>query len=70
MSVHLFEIGAHVEVYTNATGKTQWTPAIIQKHEPYRGAIGYYVSYPEAREQYECHGGWIPGHLVRESAQP
>jgi hypothetical protein len=62
---HRFEIGAEVEVYTSATGRCRWTRAIVQRHEPYLGSPGYYVSYPGAREMHECHGGWIPEHLVR-----
>lgn len=64
---HAFEIGAHIEVLVNRTrGGDQWVRAIVHKHEPYLGQPGYYVSYPEAREQWECHGGWMPESRVRK----
>jgi hypothetical protein len=64
---HAFEIGARVEVLANrGRNGDQWVRAIIRQREPYLGRPGYYVSYPEAREMWECHGGWMPEHLVRK----
>jgi hypothetical protein len=69
---HAFNVGAEVEVLADRTRLKGdvYQRAIIQRLEPYRGRPGYYVSYPDAKEQYECHGGWMPQHLVRTKEIP
>jgi hypothetical protein len=76
---HAFYVGATVEVLAERRGVATWKDgawrrevvdvwklAIVERLAPYLGRPGYYVSYPEARQMWECHGGWMPGHLVRE----
>lgn len=76
---HAFDVGAAVEVLSDRRQKVwwqdgawqrevvdEWKIAVIEKHAPYLGRAGYYVNYPEAKQMHECHGGWMPGHLVRE----
>lgn len=41
------------------------TLARIMRLEPYRGRPGYYVLYPDAKEQWECHGGWVQESVLR-----
>jgi hypothetical protein len=63
---HMFDVGDEVEVLVDRTKQGEvWQRAIISQLAPYRGLPGYYVNYPDAKEQYECHGGWQPQHLVR-----
>jgi len=50
------------------------TPATIARVEPYRHrsghvTVGYYVTYPNAREQWECHGGWVPESILRGTCE-
>lgn len=48
--------------------------AILMRHEPYRHSRGqhvtdgWYVSYPDATEQWHCHGGWIPTSSIDGAA--
>jgi hypothetical protein len=64
---HAFDIDAEVEVLVdrNMSQGDVYKRARIVRLQPYRGRPGYYVTYPDAKEQYECHGGWMPEHLVR-----
>lgn len=39
-------------------------PACLMQHSPYyhRGQLisdGWYVSYTDAKEMWDCHGGWV-----------
>ena len=69
--VRVFENGARVEARISSG---IWVEAVIESHSPYhhRGRLitdGYYVRYPAAREQWECHGGWKPINCLRAAAQ-
>lgn len=64
---HAFSVGVEVEVLIERTmlqGEV-WKRAIVHQLAPYRERPGYYVNYPDAKEQYECHSGWQLEHLVR-----
>lgn len=62
---HRFPIGSHVEVRPNLLSQP-WRRAVVQRLAPYLGRPGYYVSYPDAREQWECGSGWVSESCVRE----
>jgi len=61
---HRFPVGAPVEVRPYLSFQP-WKRATVQRHEPYRGRPGYYVSYTDAKEQWDCHGGWVAEYMVR-----
>jgi hypothetical protein len=67
---HAFDVGAEVLVLTDRAQGVTWERAVVTRLEPYRGRPGYYVSYPYAKEQWECHGGWKPEQHVREKEVP
>lgn len=62
---HKHDVGADVEVRNMSPGGKVWNRAIVRAHEPYLGRPGYYVAYPDATEQWECHGGWVPETQTR-----
>lgn len=46
-----------IEAYNQSTH--QWEPAHIQRFAPYRGTAGWYVSWPNAKEEWESHSAWV-----------
>lgn len=65
------QLTAGMEVWVASIGK-HGSPievpvrGILMQHKPYihsRGSTitdGWYVNYPDAKEQWESHGGWKP----------
>ena len=60
-----FSVGDTVEAHPGPHGGP-WLRAIVERLEPYRGRPGYYVRYPYATNEWECHCGWQPERFLRE----